>query len=84
MAGSGLGRHSNASKETMLYNLRKSRAELQFVGDFLKFFYYYEIMSVVFREESCMLLELCHVSLAEAQVFKAHAGFTSSALDVCL
>lgn len=31
-----------------------------------------------------MLLDLCHVSLAEAQAFKAHVGFTSSALDVCL
>jgi hypothetical protein len=39
VAGSGIGRHSSASKETMLYNLRKSRAELQFVGDFLKSFF---------------------------------------------
>ena len=31
-------------------------------------------MSVVFREESCTLLDLCHVSLAEAQVLKRTRG----------
>lgn len=39
---------------------------------------------MIFREESFKLLDTCHVNLAEAQAFKARAGFNSSALYSCL